>query len=48
MEFANGDRFEGTFVNGNIEGNGVWESKKTGAMYRGLWKNSQVLLWKTR
>lgn len=43
MEFANGDRFKGSFVDGSIEGYGVWHAEKTGAMYHGTWKGSQVV-----
>ncbi|XP_065841787.1 radial spoke head 1 homolog isoform X1 [Oscarella lobularis] len=41
IEFASGDRFEGTFVNGEIEGKGVWQSSSMKSKYEGNWKESQ-------
>lgn len=39
--FANGDRFNGTFKNGRIDGKGTWTSGTSGNSYSGNWQNGK-------
>ena len=41
IEFSNEDRFEGTFVNGTIEGDGKLTCAN-GLVYEGKWESSLV------
>jgi hypothetical protein len=41
VRFSNGDRFNGEFKNGRIDGRGTWTSGTSGNTYAGSWRNGK-------
>lgn len=39
--FNNGDRFNGSFKNGRIDGSGIWTSGSSGNSYSGSWRDGK-------
>lgn len=42
IEYANGDRFTGKFVDDEVRGNGVYYCQEHGIKFRGSWKHGKV------